>query len=268
MNYYYCLCKNIKELWKYVKKIVPTTIKVGATATLPSGSQATVINSGTETAAILDFGIPKGDPGINGKSATVNVGTTTTLPAGSDATVVNVGTETDVVLNFGIPKGKDGDVSSNVESSSLNGVINQEADSPQELNGGDAVVFRQIGYNPTNLISLDLSRKYITFNKIGYYKIDYSIYCYAKSGNTEINFGLYCNNEDKMKLGSSSIIETKRQCISGTGILNVNDVTNKYSFVNNSKSKLFLQGTPLTSLNKSLEIETNNAINVTIIKIG
>jgi hypothetical protein len=39
------------------------TIAVGTTTTLPAGSSATVTNSGTSSAAVFDFGIPKGDDG-------------------------------------------------------------------------------------------------------------------------------------------------------------------------------------------------------------
>ena len=46
--------------------VSPTTITVGTTNTLPAGSQATVVNSGTATRVVLDFGIPKGDKGEQG----------------------------------------------------------------------------------------------------------------------------------------------------------------------------------------------------------
>ena len=39
------------------------TVTVGTTTTLPPNSLATVANSGTSNAAILDFGIPQGVPG-------------------------------------------------------------------------------------------------------------------------------------------------------------------------------------------------------------
>lgn len=42
------------------------TVSVGSTTTLPAGSQATVTNSGTSSAATLNFGIPKGDKGDPG----------------------------------------------------------------------------------------------------------------------------------------------------------------------------------------------------------
>lgn len=42
------------------------TIKIGTVTTLSAGSNATVINSGTETDAVLNFGIPKGADGAGG----------------------------------------------------------------------------------------------------------------------------------------------------------------------------------------------------------
>ena len=42
------------------------SIAVGTTTTLAPGSNATVVNSGTSSAAIFDFGIPRGDPGPAG----------------------------------------------------------------------------------------------------------------------------------------------------------------------------------------------------------
>ena len=43
------------------------TIAVGTTTTLPAGSNATVTDSGTPSAAVLDFGIPRGADGQNGQ---------------------------------------------------------------------------------------------------------------------------------------------------------------------------------------------------------
>lgn len=44
------------------------TVEVGSTTTLAPGSLADVTNSGTTTAAILDFFIPKGDKGDTGET--------------------------------------------------------------------------------------------------------------------------------------------------------------------------------------------------------
>ena len=43
------------------------TVEVGSTTTLAPGSSATVVNSGTSSAAILDFGIPAGEQGQQGQ---------------------------------------------------------------------------------------------------------------------------------------------------------------------------------------------------------
>ena len=72
--------------WVEVKATTGTsaTVDVGTTTTLTPGSPATVVNSGTTTAAIFDFGIPKGDkgdpgPGIEYKGP---IDPTTTPPTG------------------------------------------------------------------------------------------------------------------------------------------------------------------------------------------
>ena len=46
------------------------TVSVGTTTTLPAGSSATVTNSGTSSAAVLNFGIPEGADGDDGVSVT------------------------------------------------------------------------------------------------------------------------------------------------------------------------------------------------------
>lgn len=91
------------------------TITVGTTTTLPAGSNATVQNVGSTSAAIFNFGIPqgeKGDTGESGAAATISVGATTTLEPGEDATVTNSGTSSAAVFDFGIPQGAKGDTGS------------------------------------------------------------------------------------------------------------------------------------------------------------
>jgi hypothetical protein len=85
------------------------TVDVNATNTGAPGTNALVENVGTNTAALLNFTIPRGEKGETGTNATIEIGATTTLPAGDNATVQNVGSETAAVLNFGIPQGEKGD---------------------------------------------------------------------------------------------------------------------------------------------------------------
>lgn len=91
------------------------TVTVGTTTTGQPGTSASVVNAGTQSAAVLNFTIPKGakgDTGAAGSAATVAVGTTTTGQPGTNASVTNSGTQSAAVLNFTIPKGAKGDTGS------------------------------------------------------------------------------------------------------------------------------------------------------------
>lgn len=91
------------------------TIAAGTATSLPSGSTPTVTNTGTSSAAVFNFGIPKGDKGDTGdtgapgQAATISVGSTTTGAPGTNASVTNAGTSSAAVLNFTIPRGDKGD---------------------------------------------------------------------------------------------------------------------------------------------------------------
>lgn len=67
------------------------TITVGTVTTLPAGSNATVTNSGTESAAVFNFGIPKGADGSS---------TTTTA---NPWTISNLGTYDSVSAQVALP---------------------------------------------------------------------------------------------------------------------------------------------------------------------
>lgn len=81
------------------------SVQVGTTTTLDPDQDATVSNSGTNKDVVLNFGIPKGDPGT---AASIQVGTTQTVQPNENAEVTNTGTTTAAVLNFKIPRGADG----------------------------------------------------------------------------------------------------------------------------------------------------------------
>jgi hypothetical protein len=99
------------------------SVAVGTVSTGSPGSSATVTNSGTTSAATLDFTIPRGDVGStgstgavgpagpsgpSGSAATINVGSVTTGAAGSSATISNTGTSSAAVFDFTIPRGDTG----------------------------------------------------------------------------------------------------------------------------------------------------------------
>ncbi len=116
----------------------PASIDVGITETIESFETAKVENVGTNEDVILNFKIPKGEKGIDGKigpqgipgpkgekgdigpqgakgdkgdqgPATIQIGDVETIQPTEEAKVINVGTNEDVILNFKIPKGEKGD---------------------------------------------------------------------------------------------------------------------------------------------------------------
>lgn len=108
------------------------TIQIGTVSTLEPGEQATVENVGTENAAILNFGIPKGEqgePGTGGGGQGVPTGGTTgqVLAKASDSDYdtqwvdVEGGTTTSVSIYSGQATGEQTDIE----------VLNQIAPSPR-----------------------------------------------------------------------------------------------------------------------------------------
>ena len=92
------------------------TIAVGTVTTGAAGTSVSVVNSGTENAAVLDFIIPRGNTGESsggtggaGAAATIEVGAVTTGEPGTNAAITNSGTESNAVFNFTIPRGDKGE---------------------------------------------------------------------------------------------------------------------------------------------------------------
>ena len=109
------------------------TIQIGSVSQGEPGTSPSVVNSGTDTEAVLDFVIPKGEKGdtgpqgpvgpqgetgaqgvtgpqgIPGNAATIRVGMVSQGDPDTPPIIRNVGTDTDAVLNFIIPRGEKGD---------------------------------------------------------------------------------------------------------------------------------------------------------------
>lgn len=65
------------------------TITVGTVSTLPAGSSATVVNSGTTKDAVFDFGIPKGADGTDGTDGFSPAVTITSIPGGHQVNITD-----------------------------------------------------------------------------------------------------------------------------------------------------------------------------------
>ena len=117
----------------------PASIDVGITETIEPFEEAKVENVGTIEDVILNFKIPRGQQGLEGKigpqgipgpkgekgdigpqgikgergdqgPSTIQIGNIETIEPTEEAEVINVGTPVDVVLEFKIPKGEKGDI--------------------------------------------------------------------------------------------------------------------------------------------------------------
>lgn len=146
------------------------TVDVGTTTTGAAGSSASVTNSGTTSAAVFDFTIPKGDQGIQGiqgiqgvqgvqgvqgPSGTITVGTVTTVTNSSGASVTNSGTSENAVLNFNIPVGADSTVPGPTGPQGIQGL-----QGPQGPAGAD-------GADGTNYFTLSGSNIYRSTGNVG-----------------------------------------------------------------------------------------------------
>lgn len=80
-------------------------IEIGETTTGKPGTPASVTNSGTDTAPVLNFTIPEGE---KGDAATIQVGEVTASDPGSEPQVKNSGTENAAVFDFVLPRGQTG----------------------------------------------------------------------------------------------------------------------------------------------------------------
>lgn len=66
------------------------TVAVGTTTTLPAGSNATVTNVGVPSAAVFNFGIPKGDTGAAGQDGTDGYSPTATVTKTGDTATITI----------------------------------------------------------------------------------------------------------------------------------------------------------------------------------
>ena len=116
----------------------PSTVQIGKVETIEPNEKAEIVNIGTPVDVVLNFKIPRGEQGIEGKTgpqgipgpqgekgdigpqgikgergdpgpSTIQIGKVETIEPNEKAEIVNAGTPVDVVLNFKIPKGDKGD---------------------------------------------------------------------------------------------------------------------------------------------------------------
>ncbi|MCL1944860.1 MAG: hypothetical protein FWF56_03520 [Firmicutes bacterium] len=101
---------TFQDMNEIVETVIDTENAVDEmTVNATASTQVSVTVSNNEQGGKhLEFGLPQGEPGYDGKdgmAATIQVGTTATGQAGSNALVSNSGDNTSAVLDFVIPRG-------------------------------------------------------------------------------------------------------------------------------------------------------------------
>lgn len=94
------------------------SVEVGTVTTAEAGTEASVTNTGTDTHAVLDFIIPKGDAGKNGVSVS-SVAQTTTSTADGGTNVVTVTLSDDTKSTFNVKNGSKGSTGNGIKSTAV-----------------------------------------------------------------------------------------------------------------------------------------------------
>lgn len=98
----------VEEVEVNLSEAQAATVQIGTVTTGNYGDPATVTNSGTALAAVLNFTIPRGAPGTTGETGatpSISIGTVTTAAPGASAAASITGTASAPVLNLTIPAG-------------------------------------------------------------------------------------------------------------------------------------------------------------------
>src|SRR6056300_439140 len=189
------------------------TIEAGTTTTGLAGTSASVTNSGTTSAAVFDFTIPKGDlgiqgiqgiqgvQGIQGPSGTITVGTVTTVTNSSGASVTNSGTSENAVFNFNIPVGADSTVPGPQGIQGIQGI-----QGPEGLAGADGTNYFTLSgsdiYRSTGNVGIGTTSPIV---KLQVDSADFTAFTLKRTGSAGgCAMGLYNANDDAWNIGNGA----------------------------------------------------------------
>lgn len=138
------------------------TVEAGSTTTLPAGQNAEVVNVGSDTAAIFNFKIPRGERGEDGQDGVdgtdgvtphFNIGTVETLDTGEEATASITGTDDEPVLNLGLPRGLTGQNGAD----GTNGINGTDGTDGTDGVGITSVEFKETDSSGNNVYTITLT---------------------------------------------------------------------------------------------------------------
>lgn len=121
-----------------------------------------------------------------------------------------------------------------------------------------------------NICEIDYNANTVTFNKIGYYKISFTVNVYVNNlePNNFISVGFREVGTDNVYIGGScySISSTPSE-ITAQGILAINNLNQPYELVNLTNSNIFLKTPQLETLNTTSYF-SNSLVTIIIEYLG
>ena len=245
----------------------PATISVGETHTINSNQEARVLNTGTNTNAVLDFFIPKGDDGNCEKIA---IGKTETLDANARAQAIDNFDGKTHTIDFYIPqgfdgvKGEKGDIGptgpqgpSLIETTYIAKFIDTFKAEGIEVKEMENVPLTRKEIDTKNTVTVENNT--IKFTKIGHFKVSFKVNAYVKKSGADFDaskdfvaLGFKPKDSDNIYIGASAFIpdEVSRE-ITADGILAVVDINQEYNLVNLSKQSIYLKTPDLENINSN-----------------
>ena len=218
----------------------PATIKIGKTTTGNPGEEATVINTGTDGNATLNFKIPmgvtgpKGDMGPKGDTGPTLLRTAYLVTFNKDSLQDGV----QIVTNGRIP----------IDRSEL---------------------------DLTNLITLDTSQNTIKFNTIGCYRITFTISAYPSVTSVDFDPTTDIVSVGFKKVGTNDVyVGVGEWVFNGEaielfaqGLVSIVNTTDSYELVNLSKETIYLNTPALENIN-STSYFSNSLVTIVIDYLG
>ena len=238
---------------------------------------AKVENTGTNTNAILEFYIPKGNDG-NGEK--IIIGKTETLDANARAKVIDTFDGNTHKLDFYIPqgfdgvKGEKGDIGPNlIEIAYIATFIDTFTGNGIEVKEMEDLPLTRKEIDTKNTVTVENNK--IKFTKAGHFKVFFKVNADVKKDGVDFDatkdfvaIGFKPNGTDNIYVGGSTWTpdEVSRE-ITAQGILVVVDTNTEYSLVNLSKKSIYLKTPDLKNINSNSYF-VNSPVLITIEYLG
>lgn len=199
-----------------------------------------------------------GPTGPKGESDTITIGTTTTSPSNTKAKVIDTKKDNNHTLDFIIPMGPKGEDATLFIQSAYIVTFNDNFTSDGiSIPSNQRLPLNRKEIDTNNIITLDEVNNTIKFNKIGYYKITFTISAYPEVTSLDfdpdtdiVSVGFRKTNTDNSYLGVGQwIFNGEATELTSQGIISVINTFDTYELVNLSKKTIYLNTPDIKNIN-------------------